>query len=170
MVFSCFFSGFSQAGLESKGARNLPRHSSRCWGWGLNLVIRTGHQCQAPFPTPPHLVEGEGWLSVGFCRGRLCPCCLRSSLSWELGAGLDLEVADHNPSVVLREEGGWAHIVKGYSKTETSCCVTSLHFMDPLFSPGNVSLLWISAANIFPPSCGLLNFYNWVRQLPSVFL
>lgn len=47
-----------------------------------------------------------------------------------------------------------------------------------LFSPpfcvptraDSVSLLWVSALNIFPPSCALPNSHNWVRHLSSVFL
>lgn len=70
-------------------------------------------------------------------------------------------MGDHNPSAVESEGAGWTHIVKDYGKTETSCCVTYLHCMDPLFSPGNVSLIWVSALNIIPT---LL----WSAELPQL--
>lgn len=72
-----------------------------------------------------------------------------------------------------RERGGWIHIVRGYSKTESWLYCISFIIWTLFFSPALyaeiVSLLWVSAPNIFPPSCALPNFLKWVRHLSSVF-
>lgn len=143
------------------------------------MVVRTGPQCH-PAPQPPgsclDRAGGDSMLvSAEGCWIDLSPCHLRSGLFWELGTGPDLVVGDHIPSAVGRGGAAWTHIVRDY-RTETSCCVTSLS-LHGLFFPScsvcppeqRVSLLWVSALNIFPPSCALPNFRNRVRHLSSVF-